>query len=105
MEKQEILGILNIDNSLYKTRINSRFANRKPYEPADHRIVTSFIPGTILDIHVQAGQTVKQGDALMILDAMKMQNIIKSSVDGRIKKIAVKKGDKVSKGCILLELE
>jgi len=105
MEKQEILGILNIDNSLYKTRINPGFANRKPYEPADHRIVTSFIPGTILDIHVQAGQTVKQGDALMILDAMKMQNIIKSSVDGRIKKIAVKKGDKVSKGCIPLELE
>jgi biotin carboxyl carrier protein len=41
----------------------------------------------------------------MILDAMKMQNKLKSSMDGKVKSIAVKKGDKVSKGTVLLELE
>ena len=41
----------------------------------------------------------------MILDAMKMQNQLKCSIDGKIKNIAVKKGDKVSKGTVLLELE
>jgi len=40
----------------------------------------------------------------MILDAMKMQNLLKSSIDGEIKNIKVKKGDKVSKGTVLLEI-
>ncbi len=105
MEKQENPGILNIDTSLYKTRISASFANRKSCQPADPHIITSFIPGTILDILVKTGQSVKKGDDLMILDAMKMQNVLRSSVDGRIKTIAVNKGDKVSKGFILLELE
>jgi biotin carboxyl carrier protein len=41
----------------------------------------------------------------MILDAMKMQNRLKCSIDGRVKTIKVNKGDKVSKGAVLLELE
>ena len=99
------LGFLNIDTSLYKTRISNKFTNRKPYQPADPRIILSFIPGTVLDIFIEPGQDVSKGDILMILDAMKMQNKLKCSMDGRVKSIAVKKGDKVSKGTVLLELE
>jgi biotin carboxyl carrier protein len=105
MEKSEKLGELNIDTSLYKTRISKKFAERTPYKPADPHMVLSFIPGTVLDILVKPGQTVKQGDDLMILDAMKMQNLLKCSMDGKVKAIMVKKGDKVSKGKLLLELE
>jgi biotin carboxyl carrier protein len=105
MNKNDILGFLNIDTSLYKTRISNKFQNRKPYQPADPRIILSFIPGTVLEILIKPGQNVSMGDDLMILDAMKMQNKLKCNMDGKVKSIAVKKGDKVSKGTILLELE
>jgi biotin carboxyl carrier protein len=105
MKSKDALGYLNIDTSLYKTRISSKFENRKAYKPADPRIILSFIPGTVLDIMIEAGQYVKMGDDLMILDAMKMKNRLKCSIDGRVKSIEVKVGDKVSKGTVLLELE
>ena len=105
MKENDELGFLNIDTSLYKTRISEKFQNRKSYKPADPRIILSFIPGTVLDIFIEKGQLVKKGEVLMILDAMKMQNKLKCIMDGKVKSIAVNKGDKVSKGTILLELE
>ena len=105
MNNNDKLGFLNIDTSLYQTRISSKFQNRKPYQPADPRIILSFIPGTVLEIFIKPGQNVSIGDDLMILDAMKMQNKLKCNMNGKVKSIAVKKGDKVSKGTVLLELE
>lgn len=98
-------GILNINSILYKTRLSKKFLGRKPYKPADPRIIPSFIPGTVLDILVKEGQVVSAGDSLIILDAMKMQNKLKAVTGGRIKSIRVRKGDKVSKGSVLLEME
>jgi biotin carboxyl carrier protein len=105
MENNEILKFLNIDTSLYITRISKRFENRKKYQPIDPGKILSFIPGTVLDIMVREGQTVEKGDALMILDAMKMQNRLKSAITGKVKKIHANKGDKVSKGTLLIELD
>lgn len=105
MNKDEKLGFLNINTSLYQTRLSEKFKNRKTYQPADPKIILSFIPGTVLNIFVKAGESVKKGDDLMILDAMKMQNKLKCPMDGRIKSIAVEKGAKVSKGTVLIELE
>ena len=105
MKKKESLGLLNIDTSLYTTRISSKFKNRRLYEPPDPKLVLSFIPGTVLNILVKEGQRVKNGDILMILDAMKMKNQLKYNMDGKIKKILVKEGEKVSKGTLLLEME
>jgi biotin carboxyl carrier protein len=105
MSEEEKLGYLNIDTSLYKTRISNKFQKRKSYKPANPKIILSFIPGTVLDIMVKPGQQVKKGDDLMILDAMKMQNKLKCSMDGIVKLITVEKGAKVSKGTVLLELE
>jgi biotin carboxyl carrier protein len=105
MNKDDKTGFLNINSSLYQTRISSKFQNRKSYKPADPKIILSFIPGTVLDILIEKGQNVTKGEDLMILDAMKMQNKLKCNMDGKVKSIAVKKGDKVSKGTVLLELE
>lgn len=105
MNKNDKLGFLNIDTSLYQTRISNKFQNRKPFQPADPRIILSFIPGTVLEIFIEQGQSVSRGEDLMILDAMKMKNRLKCSMNGKVKSIAVSKGDKVSKGTILLELE
>jgi biotin carboxyl carrier protein len=104
MNTNDELGSLKLGAGIYKTRISSKFAKRKPYMPADPRIILSFIPGTVIDIMVIPGQIVYKGQDLMILDAMKMQNRLKCSMDGKVKKILVKKGDKVSKGTVLLEL-
>jgi biotin carboxyl carrier protein len=105
MENNEIFKFLNIDTSLYKTRISKKYENRRNYQPPDPKKILSFIPGTVLDIMVKEGQSVEKGFALMILDAMKMQNKLKSSINGKIKIIHVNKGDKVSKGTLLIELE
>ena len=105
MDDKNKLGYLNIDTSFYQTRISNKFQNRKVYKPTDQRIILSFIPGTVTEIFVEPGQIVKKGDVLMILDAMKMQNRLKCSMDGKVKSIAIKKGAKVSKGTVLLVLE
>ena len=61
------------------------------------------MPGLIIDLRVSAGQTIQQGDSLLILEAMKMENIIKASGEGTVKRVLVKKGDSVEKGQVLIE--
>lgn len=61
------------------------------------------MPGLIFDIKVKEGDTVAKGDAIMILEAMKMENIIKSPGEGVVKTIKVKKGDSVEKNQILIQ--
>lgn len=67
--------------------------------------ITSFIPGVIVDVKVTTGQKVKKGETLVILDAMKMNNRIIASTDGTVKAINVKKGDRVPKDFVMVELE
>ncbi len=98
-------GKLNINSTLYTTRLSNKFINRKPWSPVDPGRIISFIPGTIIDILVIEGQVVEKGEDLIILEAMKMQNFMKSTIGGTIISIRVKKGDKVGKGTILLEIE
>lgn len=63
------------------------------------------MPGLILDILVIPGQEVNEGDQILILEAMKMENVLKASGSGIIKTIAVSKGDAVEKGQLLIEME
>jgi biotin carboxyl carrier protein len=63
------------------------------------------MPGLILDIQVSAGQEVKEGDPLLVLEAMKMENVILSPRDGIIKKVAVQIGAAVEKKHLLVEFE
>ncbi len=63
------------------------------------------MPGLILEISVEVGQTVKENDPLLILEAMKMENSFLSPRDGIIKSIAVEIGNAVDKGQLLIEFE
>lgn len=67
--------------------------------------IKSPMPGLILEVNVEVGQQVNQGDNLLILEAMKMENNLTSPRDGVIKSIRVKKGETVEKGLILIEFE
>jgi biotin carboxyl carrier protein len=61
------------------------------------------MPGLIISLKVADGDEVKQGDPLLILEAMKMENILKSPGDGKVKSVKVKMGDSVEKNQILIE--
>jgi biotin carboxyl carrier protein len=61
------------------------------------------MPGMVLNILVKEGDQVKKGDALLILEAMKMENILKSPTDGTIKKISAVKGIAVEKNQLLIQ--
>lgn len=67
--------------------------------------IISPMPGSIVSVSVEAGQVVTEGQELLIVEAMKMQNIIKSEVDGKIKKVNVKPGQSVAVDELLIELE
>ncbi len=60
------------------------------------------MPGLVLQILAESGSEVKKGDALLILEAMKMENIIKSPADGVVRSIAIKQGQAVEKNQVLL---
>lgn len=64
--------------------------------------ITAPMPGGIIDINVNPGDEVEEGDALLILEAMKMENIIKSPVTGTIAAVHVAKGDNVEKNQLLI---
>ena len=58
-----------------------------------------------LDIRVQAGDAVQKGDPLMVLEAMKMENVLKAEGEGIVKNILVAKGQNVEKGFVMMEFE
>jgi len=63
------------------------------------------MPGLVLEIDVLAGQEVNEGDKILILEAMKMENSITAHSNARIKRVVVVKGQAVEKGQVLVELE
>ena len=63
------------------------------------------MPGLILDVLVQVGDTVKEGDYLLVLEAMKMENTLTALGDGVVKSVLVIKGEKVEKNQLLIEIE
>lgn len=61
------------------------------------------MPGLIFDIKVNVGDEVKKGDPVLILEAMKMENILKSPGDGTVQSIKIKKGQSVEKNQVLIQ--
>jgi len=61
------------------------------------------MPGLIVDLRVKEGDKVKPGDALLILEAKKMENMIKASAESIVKSVKVMKGDSVEKNQVLIE--
>jgi biotin carboxyl carrier protein len=60
------------------------------------------MPGLVLEVKVSENQAVKKGDPLVILEAMKMENILKAAADGVVKTVKIKKGETVEKNQVLI---
>ncbi len=73
-----------------------------PAAAAGGETVTAPIPGVIQEVKVQTGQTVKKGDVLFVLEAMKMKNNITAMHDGKVGSVSVSKGDSVTHGQALM---
>lgn len=91
-----------VDASDVKTAPKAAAAPAPAAKPATGgETVSSPMPGTILSVNVTNGATVKKGDVLMVLEAMKMENEIMSPCDGTVTSVNVSKGAAVETGAVL----
>lgn len=102
---------LKIGNSTFETEVKTHLdlllermgmnfvANNKM------NILTAPMPGLIADVRVVVGEKIMKDMPLLVLEAMKMENMIKSHGEGQVKKVLVIKGDHVEKGQVLMEFE
>ena len=102
---------LRVNGQLYKTSIKEPIdqllsnmgIDLKAMQKAEP--VKAPMPGMVLKILVAPGQQINKGDGLVILEAMKMENILKASTSATVKAIRVSERMAVDKGAILIELE
>lgn len=98
-------GSLIVDGISYTTEYTKMHINRKPYKAKNDKEVPAYIPGTIMELFVEVGQKVEQGDKLLILQAMKMNNTITAPISGEIKEIRVSVGERLAKGDMMIVLK
>jgi len=96
---------LNINDSKSSSKFTKNERTTENDVGKNKNKVYAQIPGTIIKLLREEGDSVKMGDVIMIIEAMKMENEIVSPMDGVIKKIHVTTSQKVNKGDILFEIE
>ncbi|MFA6275941.1 MAG: acetyl-CoA carboxylase biotin carboxyl carrier protein subunit [Pedobacter sp.] len=108
LNKEEKTAVIKVNNNIYTLTIKDQFDQLLKQLGMDNLSVNKIqqikapMPGLVLSVLVTEGTEVKKGDNLLVLEAMKMENMIKSPTDGVIKKIEIKQGDKVEKNEILI---
>lgn len=75
-----------------------------PAAAIDGHAIKTPLPGVIIDVKVAVGDTVKKGDTVVVLEAMKMENNINADCDGKVTAVQVAKGDTVADGAVLVVL-
>ena len=90
-----------------KNNLDQIIDNMGLSKPKTHKLksIKAPMPGLVIEINLVEGQEVKENEKLLILEAMKMENVIKIPHDATIKKVCVGKGQAVDKGQVLIELE
>jgi len=115
----EVLAI-NVDEKNMELRVNNnnyRVQLKDQYDELLHRLgmdemtsnkvndLKAPMPGLVIGVNVSEGQSIKKGDVLITLEAMKMENTLKAVADAVVKKVAVKKGSAVEKNEVLIYLQ
>ena len=110
-QKEEKICVVKVNNSEYTVTLEDRFDSLLHQLGMDNmnsqqvNELKAPMPGLVLDILVEVGTTVTKGDGLLILEAMKMENIIKSPTDGVIKSVEVEKTNAVEENQVLIKFE
>lgn len=111
IEKNQNKYTILINGVSYSFTIESPLSYKRRKYLEKHRqadkseIITAPMPGKIIELLVEENSRIKEGDSILILEAMKMQNEIISQVGGKVSKIHVKPGDTVTKDEALIEIE
>jgi biotin carboxyl carrier protein len=87
------------------TSLTKKYINRKKWTRPDEKKIISFIPGTVKEVLVREGDSVPENGRLIVLEAMKMMNVILSPVAGTVEKIYVKPGERIPRGKIMIGLK
>jgi biotin carboxyl carrier protein len=101
----EALKELNIMGDVYRTTFTKKYEKRQPWTKPNEKEVISYIPGTVREVLVKAGDKVTADQKLLVLEAMKMMNSIYSPANGKIKSVIVAAGDCIPKGTVMIEFE
>ena len=102
---------VSINGKKFKVESEATIKPKKRHKPSIRKdqmgsgVVSSAIPGKVVSILVLEGDEVKQGEVVLILEAMKMQNEIKAPLSGLIKKVSCTTGQRVEANVPLLEIE
>ncbi len=105
MSKEQEYKSLIVQGAIYKTHYTRKFEYRVKWEAPNENLLYSFIPGTIIDIFVKPKDKVKEGETLLLLEAMKMQNQVRMPFDGEIVRIHVKKDEIIPKRHLMIEIK
>ncbi len=82
-KKIEYISV-NIDGVIYDTLLTNKYSKRKNYTDPNPNMVLAFIPGTIIEVLKQEKDNVKEGEVIVILEAMKMLNKVIAPIDGKV---------------------
>lgn len=111
INKAEKTCKIKVNGNIYHIRIEDQFDVLLKQLGLDNMSANKVLeikapmPGLVLKVLVEENSEVKKGDNLLVLEAMKMENVLKSSTDGVVKKILIKQGDKVEKNQILVQFK
>ena len=86
------------------TAIKSAIQTKRKAEPTNKEQIGATMPGSVLEIFVKKGDRVKQGDTLMVTEAMKMETAIEARYDGEVKHIYVEAGENIAQDDLLIEV-
>ena len=89
----------------YKTLLTTKYKNRPIWHKPAVGDVISHLPGTIIEIMVEEGQSVEEGQLLLIHEAMKMRNRVVAPVAGVVTEVNVKEGDHITKNYLMVKIE
>lgn len=116
--KDFVVKVTSVDGNVTNLEVNGKSASAAAPAPAAAPVaapkaaapagsgvtVNSPLPGVILEVSVKEGDVVKKGQKVMLLEAMKMENVIEATADGTVTSIKVNKGDSILEGAPLLTI-
>lgn len=106
--KEEKSFTIRVNGNKYSVRLKDKYdellekLGMSDSSSAKIKELKAPMPGLVIDVRVNENDTVKKGDALIVLEAMKMENVLKASADTTVKKIFVKKGNTAEKNQTLI---
>ncbi|MEM7374815.1 MAG: biotin/lipoyl-containing protein [Bacteroidota bacterium] len=108
--KSEKSFLLSVNGNPYQVHVSDAYDQliakmgfeNQASQKAKH--IMAPMPGLVLEVKVESGQEVREGEALLILEAMKMENVLKAPADGIIKLVSAAQGASVDKGQLLIEM-